>query len=447
MNTHDTIAAPATAIGGAVTIIRISGKKTLEILNTVWQGKKKITSLDARMMLLGKVAGEPALAVFMPGPKSYTGEDVGEIHIHGGPVSASLTLQLLYEAGCRAAQGGEFTFRAFINGKLDLTQAEAVADLVSSNSTLARNLANSQLSGSLKRKIDELYELLDALRSECEARLDFPDEDLTFPPLDTASCTAIEEKIQSLLRTRKAGSNLREGVKIVLAGHPNAGKSSLLNQLLGFDRSIVSDIPGTTRDTIESDTTLRNIAVKLTDTAGLRDSNDPIEQLGVQRSKQSIENAAITFWLLDSTSTNKDDEITKLASLSNSNNTIAIWNKIDLLSDTEVANLPQVGVKTVKISALSGLGIEELLDAFEELVWEGKVPQTLPDCAINARSADALEKALFALKLAKDNIEVNELELAAYDLATAAREVGIVTGRTVEPDLLDRVFSNFCIGK
>jgi tRNA modification GTPase len=158
MNTHDTIAAPATAIGGAVTIIRISGQKTLEILNTVWQGKKKITSLDARMMLLGKVAGEPALAVFMPGPKSYTGEDVGEIHIHGGPVSASLTLQLLYETGCRAAQAGEFTFRAFINGKLDLTQAEAVADLVSSNSTLARNLANSQLSGSLKRKIDELYE-------------------------------------------------------------------------------------------------------------------------------------------------------------------------------------------------------------------------------------------------------------------------------------------------
>jgi tRNA modification GTPase len=142
-----------------------------------------------------------------------------------------------------------------------------------------------------------------------------------------------------------------------------------------------------------------------------------------------------------------DDEIAKLASLSNSNNTIAIWNKIDLLSDTEVANLPQVGVKNVKISALSGLGIEELLDAFEELVWEGKVPQTLPDCAINARAADALEKALFALKLAKDNIEVNELELAAYDLATAAREVGIVTGRTVEPDLLDRVFSNFCIGK
>ena len=447
MNTHDTIAAPATAIGGAVTIIRISGKETLRILNTVWQGKRTITAANARMMLLGKVAGEPALAVFMPGPQSYTGEDVGEIHIHGGPVSASCTLQLLYEAGCRAAEAGEFTFRAFINGKLDLTQAEAVADLVSSNSTLSRNLANSQLSGSLKKKIDELYELLDALRSECEARLDFPDEDLTFPPLETSSCTLIEEKIQSLLKTRKAGSNLREGVKIVLAGHPNAGKSSLLNQLLGYDRSIVSDIPGTTRDTIESDTTLKNIAVRLTDTAGLRDSNDPIEQLGVQRSKQSIENAAITFWLLDSTNQDKDDEIAKLEKLSNSNNTIAIWNKIDLLSKEEVASLPKTGVKTVKISALSGIGIEELLDAFEELIWEGKVPQTLPDCAINARAANALEKALGFLTLAKENIAINELELAAYDLASAAREVGLVTGRTVEPDLLDRVFSNFCIGK
>ena len=447
MNTHDTIAAPATAIGGAVTIIRISGKNTLDILNKVWQGKETITTADARIMQLGKVAGEPALSVFMPGPRSYTGEDVGEIHIHGGPVSASCTLQLLYEAGCRAAEAGEFTFRAFMNGKLDLTQAEAVADLVSSNSTISRNLANSQLSGSLKRKIDELYELLDSLRSECEARLDFPDEDLTFPPLETTSCTLIEEKIQSLLKTRKAGSNLREGVKIVLAGHPNAGKSSLLNQLVGFDRSIVSDIPGTTRDTIESDTILRNIAVKLTDTAGLRDSDDPIEQLGVQRSKQSIESAAITFWLLDSTSKDKSEEIAKLENLSNANNTIAIWNKIDLLNNTEVENLPPVSVKTVKISALSGFGIKELLDSFEELIWEGKVPQNLPDCAINARAADALEKALAALTLAKENIAVNEIELAAYDLATAAREVGLVTGRTVEPDLLDRVFSNFCIGK
>ena len=367
MNTHDTIAAPATAIGGAVTIIRISGKNTLDILNKVWQGKKTITTADARIMQLGKVAGEPALSVFMPGPRSYTGEDVGEIHIHGGPVSASCTLQLLYEAGCRAAEAGEFTFRAFMNGKLDLTQAEAVADLVSSNSTISRNLANSQLSGSLKRKIDELYELLDSLRSECEARLDFPDEDLTFPPLETTSCTLIEEKIQSLLKTRKAGSNLREGVKIVLAGHPNAGKSSLLNQLVGFDRSIVSDIPGTTRDTIESDTILRNIAVKLTDTAGLRDSDDPIEQLGVQRSKQSIESAAITFWLLDSTSKDKSEEIAKLENLSNANNTIAIWNKIDLLNNTEVENLPW-GSKTKFISILYFFAYSKILSNLAALI-------------------------------------------------------------------------------
>ena len=296
MNTTDTIAAPASAVGGAVTVIRISGPEALTVLKKVWQGKNDPgKESNFRKMLLGNVKGDPALAVFMPGPRSYTGDDVAEIHCHGGAAAAANAVEALLSAGARSAEPGEFTFRAFVNGKLDLTQAEAVSDLISAGSNAALKLAERQLAGSLSEKLNGIYEKISALISECEARLDFPDEELDFDPQDAGKIEDIRKHIKILLDSGRAGALIRDGIDVVLAGKPNAGKSSLFNLLAGSERAIVTPIPGTTRDTVESQIVLCDLPVKLTDTAGLRETPDPVEQLGVARSRRAIAAAKVVF--------------------------------------------------------------------------------------------------------------------------------------------------------
>ena len=301
MNTVDTIAAPASAVGGAVTVIRISGPESLQVLKKVWQGRNDPgKESNYRKMLLGKVNGDPALAVFMPGPRSYTGDDVAELHCHGGAAAAANAINAILSAGARSAEPGEFTFRAFVNGKLDLTQAEAVSDLISAGSDAAFKLAERQLAGSLSEKLNTVYDRISSVISECEARLDFPDEDLDFDPQDAEKIAAVRQEIKTLLDSGRASALLRDGIDVVLAGKPNAGKSSLFNLLAGSERAIVTPIPGTTRDTVESQIVLCDLPVKLTDTAGLRESADPVEQLGVARSRRAIAAAKVIFWILDS---------------------------------------------------------------------------------------------------------------------------------------------------
>lgn len=445
MNTSDTITAPASGTGGAITVLRVSGPAAVEISDQVWQGKIRLADAEPRKMYLGKIGMDPALAVYMKAPASYTGDDVIELHCHGGAAASDNALRALLSAGCRMAEPGEFTFRAFVNGKMDLTQAEAVSDVITSGSSAAFDLAQKQLAGALSNRLNALYDKINTLRSECEARLDFPDEELDFASDEelAAQCLEIEKEASELLSTRDRGSQLRDGVEVVLAGRPNAGKSSLLNRLLGFERAIVSDIPGTTRDTVEERSVLKNIPVILTDTAGLRESCDPVEKMGIERSRRSIASGEVTFWLLDASSANWQEELAELEK-SGARNIIAVWNKIDLVPDF---TLPETEYPQVAVSAATGAGLDALAECFYNVLNAGKTRQTLPDVAVNARIAGELEETIAALITARMNFESSEYELAAADLAAASYAVGETVGKTASPDLLDSVFHRFCIGK
>lgn len=440
MNTLDNIAAPATAVGGAVNIIRLSGPGVLDIANKIWQGTP-LSGENARKMLLGKVSGDQALAVYMKSPASYTGDDVVEFQCHGGAAVADAVLRAVLSAGCRLAEPGEFTCRAFINGKIDLLQAEAVSDIITSGSNAALKLAEKQLDGVLSRQINDLCAELDFLRSECEARLDFPDEELDFDDQAAVRIGEVKARLEELLATHRSGAVLRDGVQVALAGRPNAGKSSLLNKLLGFERAIVSNIPGTTRDTVQEQTVLRNIPVHLTDTAGLRDSSDPVEKLGIERSYKTISSAEVTFWLLDASA---EDLLEEASSFDTSApGVIPVWNKCDLAEGRE---LPELPLEAVKISALKDDDFSELLDAFERKVLS-VVRHTPPEVAVNARSAAQLELAIPHCEAAQQLFEDGCFELAAYELASAAHAAGKIVGRNADPDLLDAVFHRFCLGK
>ena len=443
MNTFDNIAAPATGIGGAVSIIRISGPDALAIGRRLWHGRRELGPAHKREMLLGRVGADSALAVYMPGPASYTGDDVVELHCHGGQAAADNALRLAFDAGCRLAEPGEFTFRAFSNGKLDLAQAEAVNDLIVAGSDLAFKTAAKQLEGVLSRQLDAIRDELNDLRAECESRLDFPDEELEWDPEVPEKIDTLIDKVRKLYDTRDIGGALRDGISVVLAGRPNSGKSSLLNLLLGYERAIVTPIPGTTRDTVEAATVLRGLPVRLTDTAGLRESADPIEKIGVERSRKSLSMAGVTFWLLDASASDPAEELAEMERSGKIVNRIAVWNKTDLVPDRK---LPETEDPAVRISAVTGAGIETLLSTFASMAADSPRP-AVPEVAVNARAAKLLSEALEALPEAAEQFRKAEYELAASGIRAAMNRIGEVTGKTVEPDILDRIFSRFCIGK
>ena len=302
-------------------------------------------------------------------------------------------------------------------------------------------MAEKQLDGVLSSRIGKICDDLNFLRSECEARLDFPDEELDFDATAAERIGAVKHRLEKLLSTHQAGSVLRDGVKVVLAGKPNAGKSSLLNKLLGFERAIVSNIPGTTRDTVQEQAVLRNIPVHLTDTAGLRESCDPVEKLGIERSYKTISSAEITFWLLDASA---EDLTAEAASFdAAAPGVIPIWNKCDLVPERELPPLP---IPAVKISALKDDDFGTLLDIFEEKVLSVS-RHAPPEVAVNARSAAQLELAIPHCEAAQQLFEDGCYELAAYELASAAHAAGKIIGRNADPDLLDAVFHRFCLGK
>ncbi len=444
-----TIAAIATSPGGAIGVIRLSGSQALEIALKVWKPLFCKTEFEARKMYLGKCYNqeeeiEQALLVSMPSPNSYTGENVVEIQCHGGALSTRAVLGAILKHGAIAAEPGEFTKRAFVNGKMDLTQAEAVMDLIESHSEMALHAANRQLDGVLGRRAGKIYEDANQLLGEIEVRMDFVDEDLDFDSQQKlkSDLSEISTAIEKLQESKREGEVLRHGVKVVLAGIPNAGKSSMMNLFLGRDRAIVTDIPGTTRDILEEFAHARGIPIRLFDTAGIRETDNIVEQIGVSRSHSYLEDAQIILWLVDSTDPKTVVDIPDY--IYNKPELIVIANKSDH-PDSQKLDLPEA-IKVIYASALTQDGFELILDEIEKKVW--KTPHTEDiDIAINSRHASLLEKADEEMKEIEMAIEMEEWEIVSVALRGVLRHIGAITGQAVSPDVLDNIFSRFCIGK
>ncbi len=450
-SSKDTICALATPPGGAVAIIRLSGDNSLAIAEQVWSPIHGggLGAESPRRLLIGSMGGIDAscLAVYMPGPNSYTGEDVVELQLHGGRASVRMALEALLAYGARAAEPGEFTRRAFMNGKLDLTQAEAVADLVAAESWRAARIANAQLEGELGAAARAIHEELSTILSEVESRLDFPEEEIDWmPPSELLRrLDSCQEKIRRLARTRREGEILRDCAKMVIAGPPNVGKSSLLNRLLGRDRAIVSPIPGTTRDTVEADFAIKGFPVKIIDTAGARETDDLVEQSGIERAKRAAAEADVVLWVSDATAGETPQPKWSIPR----GTMIPVINKCDLASPPE---------GRLSVSAITGEGIPELEETIarsleDELDKGQDGGGSLGDkaeglhVAVSARHASLLDEAARAVDDTRREVPSAAWELAAVPLRNAVAAIGKIVGLEVEPDILDKIFHRFCIGK
>ena len=453
----DTIAAIATPLGeGGLAVVRVSGAYALAVADRCFEpaglaaprpsAAASHTVHYGRVRSDGRVADEVMLTV-LRAPRTYTREDVIEIGCHGGLLPARLVLAAVLAAGARLAEPGEFTKRAFLNGRLDLAQAEAVADVIHARTELALAAAQEQLAGHLSQRINQLRDDLLGLLAHVEAHIDFPDEDIA--PDTRAHMAARVERamafIDTLLRTANEGQVLRRGVRAAIVGRPNVGKSSLLNRLLGHDRAIVAPTPGTTRDTIEETANIRGLPVVFIDTAGLRDADDQVEQEGIRRSRSSLDRAELVLHVLDAAEPLTPLDARHLAEFAGKPR-ILVLNKADCPARAE---LPATGeTPRVRVSCRTGEGLEALKDAIKERIWAGDIRAEMLQVMINVRHQDALRRARVAAEQTLAGLrEDRALELVAFDLRLAVNAVGEVVGRTATEDLLDSIFAQFCIGK
>ena len=459
------IAAIATPPGpGGVGILRLSGPGAAQAAAHIFQplGKTPLSEAPDRQLLYGRVLDQTGdlldtgLAFVSRAPHSYTGEETAEIQCHGSPVVLSLVLDALCAAGARLARPGEFTQRAFLNGKLDLTQAEAVIDLIDAETPAAARQAAGQLNGALSRQIDSIYSALTDLMAHFCAVLDYPDEDIDpFQAEQMGQILARQEAaLQALLATSRRGTLLHQGITCVLIGRPNAGKSSLLNALAGYERAIVTSIPGTTRDTVETKVTLGGYLFRLVDTAGLRDSDDPIEQLGVARSRQALAEADLVLAVCDGTQPLTEEDHDLLREALAQADTILLANKQDLPDFTlpqPAANDAPNTLTVVPLSAKTGDGLDTLETTLAQRA-ETLLPQAAQSAAgellTNQRQTQAAQRALDGVTRAKDALDLGMTPDALLtDVEAALEALGELTGRTVREDITARIFSRFCVGK
>ena len=454
---NDTIAAIATPVGeGGLAVIRISGAEALAVAERCFTplGKSSLRPTVAATHTIhfghvvrdGKNVDEVLLAV-MHAPRTFTREHIVEITCHGGMLPAKMVLDAVLASGARPAEPGEFTRRAFLNGRIDLAQAEAVSDLIQSRTELALRAANEQLEGKLSKRINDLRDQLMRTLAHIEAHIDFPDEDIA-PDTRAQLIGRLQQGIafmDDLLRTANEGQILRRGIRAAIIGRPNAGKSSLLNQLLGHDRAIVSAIPGTTRDTIEETANIRGIPVIFIDTAGLREARDEIEFEGIRRSRKSLEKAEFILHVFDASEPLTHSDELFLAEFS-SKKRVLVFNKVDL--PRRLVFPKEIMEKSLEVSCLTGQGIEQLKEAIKESAWSGEIRAEALEAMINSRHQDALARGRAAVQRALEALQAAQtLELVALDLRIAANAIGEIVGKTTTEDLLDSIFSQFCIGK
>ncbi len=438
----------------AIGILRLSGDGCAEIAGNVFFCKSGMPLSQApnRKLVLGTLHDrenrviDTCLAVYTRGPNSYTGEDTVEFHCHGSPAVLAAGLESLYLAGASPAKRGEFTKRAFLNGRLDLTQAEAVIDLIEADTADAAANAAGQVSGALQKKLTPVYHALTDICSHFHAVLDYPDEDIDDFALSRYSDTLRKnaETLHALLETFGQGKILRHGVAAAIVGKPNVGKSSLLNALAGFERVIVTDIPGTTRDTVEEQVMLGATRLRLIDTAGIRETEDAIEALGVERSRRAVESADLLIFVCDGSQPLTTEDHAVIQTCKDAKASVALINKSDLGQVVQPSELPFPWV--IPFCAKTGAGIRQLSDAVNA-IFAASAPCD-GSILTNARQADAIRRSYEALNRAMEGLTLGQTaDAVLLDVEEAMEAIGEVTGATVREDITARIFERFCVGK
>jgi tRNA modification GTPase len=455
----DTIAAVATPMGeGGIGIIRVSGSDAITVVDKLYKGKVRLSTVDSHTIHYGHLV-EPSTGIIqdevmvsvMKAPRTYTKEDVVEINCHGGIISVNRVLQLVLENGVKLAEPGEFTKRAFLNGRIDLSQAEAVIDLIRAKTDRAMKIALQQVEGKLSKLIKRLRQDILELMAHIEVNIDYPEHDVESVTrmmlLDKS--THIKEEIIRLLDTSQQGKILREGLSTVIVGRPNVGKSSLLNSLIHENKAIVTDIPGTTRDVIEEYVNVRGVPLRLVDTAGIRETEDLVEQLGVEKSRKMLHKADLILLMFNYNQPLAEDDY-KLLDLVKGMNTIVIINKVDLprILDMEQIKRYLPDVPMITTSVKEEQGIDDLEQAIASLFFKGELMHEDQTYVSNARHIALLKQSIGSIDEFQTAIEEGmPVDMAAFDLKRTWELLGEITGDTAGEDLLDQLFSQFCLGK
>ena len=455
----DTIAAISTAVGGGIAIIRISGNKAAAIAKALFKpgGGSGRCAFKSHRVYYGHIVKDgrildECMLTFMKAPRSYTREDVAEISSHGGLKSAELILSAVLEKGAVLAEPGEFTKRAFLNGRIDLTKAQAVIDIINSKTELSHNQAINRLSGRLSADLEEIRGRLLDLLAEIEASIDYPEYDMEEQlPAQMEALESVKASIARLIKDGNMGLIMSEGLQTVILGRPNAGKSSLLNRMLGTDRAIVTEIPGTTRDVLSETVNIRGLPLNIVDTAGLRNSADIVESLGVKKSLEYAKDADLILYMLDASVDLEAEDIENISSLE-SKEIILIMNKVDLERKFKLSDFPSDFWDRVKnfveISTLENIGLDRLCDMIYNLFFDNRISLENTVTVSNARDMDSLKKALAHTDAAIAAMEAGlASDLAAIDIRDAYVCLGQILGESLADDVIDRIFSKFCLGK
>ena len=457
-DTTDTIAAIATPLGeSGIGVIRISGSKAYDVGDAIFQSKSSLPLAQRRDRSIqyglivdddGKAVDEVILLI-MKGPRSYTAEDVLEIQCHGGRQSLSEILGLVLRHGARLANPGEFTQRAFVNGRIDLAQAEAVMDVIQAKSAQGLTSAVSQLEGRLSRVVGDMRLHLTDFITRLEVTVDYPEEDLEDieVPDIAGAIREMERRLDDMLAESKSGRMMRDGVMAAIAGTPNAGKSSLLNRFLETERAIVTDVPGTTRDVIEEWISIQGVPICLVDTAGIRSTDDTVEQIGVRRAKEYMDRADIILVVVDQSRLLQEED-RQILETARGRQALIVLNKEDLQPAFETEELQSYGLPLLSISASTGAGMGELKDAMLSLALQQGLTAAQSALLANTRHIELVRQSREALQRALDTIEAGmPVDCAIVDIREAWELLGSITGDTVHDDIIEEIFSRFCLGK